>query len=1115
MAERYERVLNRARKNLTNTNNEIKKDYRIKDVDEDNFHMFKRALEEINTSYAEFSKAREEYEDILEDASVESVSNEDEVMLTSSKKTLRILNAKIDKYVEERQRADEKEQRERQLSDEKEMRVRRLAEELALKDRERADELVIKQSEIESKERIELEKLRLTAATTSSSASSATTTASEETRQLATTNLPKITLPTFSGDVSHFQEFWDCFNAAVDSRSDLNNSVKLTYLKSVLSGQAASLVFGLRITDDNYQIAKNILLERYDIPQLVTSKLFKELMNLKPLSTRTSDVHKFYTEVEMRLKLLESHNCNIEHAILRDHLFELVSYSTQNKLVEEKGVHITVQSIRESINKELRLSQIREAFQYHPGESVSVSKVNQGHRQTTNPYFRGVGNKSYLPTTSALVSSNVSAAITYPCVFCNSDKHANYECNKYRSVDERRQRMLDRCFLCLSQSHFFGNCPVRNRTSCYYCKQIGHHNSAICPKQFGGGKHVNNNTRQTVSNQLKPMSSTKHVQDKSLVTIRNNDAFPKEESCSVSNSGEMTLCAKNGIQTRVYLQTATIKLINPKTNVTQKVRAVLDSGATSSYISQQLFDSLGLKREYTKQVNVYTFGQSSSRSMVVQGAKIMMEDKVGKSYNLEVSVVPTIVGNTKRELCEVEWIRELKKQYELADEYYEAGNDETFHLLLGNDYYSSIMLDDKKIQILENMYLVNTVFGYVLSGKMQFVCESNSVQVNHTNLFIRMDDPLHYLQDIRTFWDLDVIGIRDNPHISDDDMALQHFDEHIKYVNKRYHVSLPWKDNEDKHNIQTNFGLALGRLTSVLRRHRNDGILEVCKDTFENQLQSGILEKVDDVYKTQDCHYLPFHAVCRSESETTKVRFVMDASAKQNKSKPSLNELLYRGPVLLENLCSILLRFRLYKYGLIGDIEKAFLNVGLNAEDRDYTRILWVKDTSSPASKDNLVAYRHTRIPFGVSSSPFLLAGVLDSHLSKYGGKNFKLTSNLKQDIYVDNLITGLNESCKIVEFIGKSREIFQEASFNLRCWSTNYKGNDFENLPKDLKSESKIQNVLGLGWNVDTDCLNVKQNYERDKKIRHVDVKLPNGIVVSRPVSWLYPFECDDNHSD
>ena len=88
-------------------------------------------------------------------------------------------------------------------------------------------------------------------------------------------------------------------------------------------------------------------------------------------------------------------------------------------------------------------------------------------------------------------------------------------------------------------------------------------------------------------------------------------------------------------------------------------------------------------------------------------------------------------------------------------------------------------------------------------------------------------------------------------------------------------------------------------------------------------------------------HYLPHQAVI---NPTTKLRIVYDASAKSRKGNKSLNECLYRGPVMLNDLCGLLMRFRLRTVAIVADIEKAFLQIGLQPNQRDVTRFLWLKD---------------------------------------------------------------------------------------------------------------------------------------------------------------------------
>lgn len=54
------------------------------------------------------------------------------------------------------------------------------------------------------------------------------------------------------------------------------------------------------------------------------------------------------------------------------------------------------------------------------------------------------------------------------------------------------------------------------------------------------------------------------------------------------------------------------------------------------------------------------------------------------------------------------------------------------------------------------------------------------------------------------------------------------------------------------------------------------------------------------------------------------MRLVYDASAKPVKSAYSLNDCLHLGPILLQNLAEILLRFLLHSILLLFDIKKAF-----------------------------------------------------------------------------------------------------------------------------------------------------------------------------------------------
>jgi hypothetical protein len=59
-----------------------------------------------------------------------------------------------------------------------------------------------------------------------------------------------------------------------------------------------------------------------------------------------------------------------------------------------------------------------------------------------------------------------------------------------------------------------------------------------------------------------------------------------------------------------------------------------------------------------------------------------------------------------------------------------------------------------------------------------------------------------------------------------------------------------------------------------------------------------------------------------------------------------MNDCLETGPNFTPQLIDILLRFRWHNVGLIEEIEKAFLMIGITESDSDMLRFLWFHEGS-------------------------------------------------------------------------------------------------------------------------------------------------------------------------
>ncbi|GFW62212.1 hypothetical protein TNCV_1686431 [Trichonephila clavipes] len=144
---------------------------------------------------------------------------------------------------------------------------------------------------------------------------------------------------------------------------------------------------------------------------------------------------------------------------------------------------------------------------------------------------------------------------------------------------------------------------------------------------------------------------------------------------------------------------------------------------------------------------------------------------------------------------------------------------------------------------------------------------------------------------------------------------------------------------------------------------------------------------------------------------TTKIRPAFDASARTT-SQSSPNDLLYKGPNLIEQIPDILDRFRMYPFGLSADIEKAFLHLGITPKLKDFLRFFY------PDEGEEIV-YLHCRVVLGVLSSLILLAAVLAHLMVNVPSDDTELGSKLKLSFYIDNCVT---EGVKVAIVRAKAR---------------------------------------------------------------------------------------------
>ncbi|XP_062582984.1 uncharacterized protein LOC134244753 [Saccostrea cucullata] len=852
--------------------------------------------------------------------------------------------------------------------------------------------------------------------------------------------LPKLELPTYSGDKIKFKEFWDAFEATVHKNPKLSNIEKFNYLKSKLKGAAQEAISGLSLSNENYDVAVATLRERFGDIQSVINKHYVELINTQSATNDTSSLRKLNDDLERHLRSLEALHQDVNQDVFVSMITSKLPKETLLQLEIQKGPKEkwTVQKLRELMKNYIKVKESSEIQassvpvheeKHTTAEALVISTKDSSFRQSRPP---GISGKPPV------------------CTFCEG-RHWTDECRKYRTIEDRKQRLRGKCFICLKPGHRSKECRVDK--ACYHCRQTRDHHRSLCPKKFS--------VRQRESSHL------------------TEEVCSKQETSNFSQSSENSLLSSGDI---VLMQTAQTEVTNHNGENSEPARLLMDSGSQRTYITENLAEKLKLKILTTEKISLITFGAEKPKIVKTPKVSLKMKLKDRLYLSIEANVVPSITGTVQRKpipkdvqlKCQSLW-----KNLQLADTLPVNFENSTIDILIGNDYYLDLILPER-IEIQKGFYLLASRLGWILTGRTQeayskeeeqvMMITNGTLSLTECCLHSAVDEYLPFKPSIDEFWKLETIGIQDSPHTSDDEKALKNFNSTLKMENKRYQVTWPWK--EEFPELPENRELAYGRLKSLLHKLQcNPDLLHKYDDIIQDQCKKGIIEKIPSQQReTGIKHYIPHHAVIDLTKPTTKVRIVYDASAKSGHKKTSLNECLHRGPVMLHDLCGLLMRFRLKKIGITADIEKAFLQIGLQEEDRDATRFFWLKDANKATVDSNVQVYRFCRVPFGVISSPFLLAATIDHHLSTYESKT---AENIRNNIYVDNVITGVDNIQEAEILYREAKEIFSSISMNLRDWASNAK-DFYETIPDEDQSAREKLKILGLTWNLMEDVLSV-----------------------------------------
>jgi hypothetical protein len=362
--------------------------------------------------------------------------------------------------------------------------------------------------------------------------------------------LQRLEPPTFSGEYIHWTSFSELFTAAVLENSILTDVERMQYLKQAVKGDASHVISAIPLSGSNFSIAWDALCQRYGNKRAIVRSHVHSIVSCPAIKGED------HVKLRQLLQTVEENKMALE----RSHDIEVDSWDS-----------ILIYLVSEKMDPDTR----RQWELACPGtdlQTYSDLKAFLEKRAMALEAVSSRAKKSEPPKSQPSSKSPVSRASVYhsaptvSCSHCNEDHHI-YHCQKFQSLSiSARSQVCQKsklCFNCLRSSHSVKDCPSKSR--CRECK--GHHHTLL-HRPTPSNTSSNSTASSSSSSQVSPVG---HPGSAAVVTH------------GVSSS-------------RVVLPTAVVPVIDNQGS-SKPLRALLDTGAQLSFISESAVKQLHLKKE--------------------------------------------------------------------------------------------------------------------------------------------------------------------------------------------------------------------------------------------------------------------------------------------------------------------------------------------------------------------------------------------------------------------------------------------------------------------------------------------------------------------------------------
>lgn len=647
-------------------------------------------------------------------------------------------------------------------------------------------------------------------------------------------HLPKLNINTFTGNYSDWPSFHDSFKTSIHLNAKISSSKKFQYLKGFLAGEAAKLIESIVISEQNYKIAWELLVERYENKRVLFTHHMNVFSSQSPIKNENaSEIQQLTSVSRSCMRAIEQLDVVVGEEIFVYHILQKLPAETKIYCLQSFPLKEIPkwEHLESAINSQMHALETI-AMKSPSSKSNSNSPANKNdHQALSKP------SKACHVTTQSERRRDV-------CALC-SQQHVIRKCSEFikSSTSDRRNHanQLKLCFNCLGKSHTKLRCP--SKTNCQLCG-ARHHTLLHVPKS------PSNDESQNSSNRI-------------------------ESNTQCSNT-ILNVCASKPLlgQKQILLATAIIK-IRSKTGQSIPLRALVDQGSQATLITESAVQRLGLLRIPIR-ANICGVGANQSETCKYSVTlDISSCNDPNYSSSADAYVLISLTNKLpSHHIQSGEWhhINSLT----LADPYYtQPGHVD---VLIGADVYANIILPGLIKGNSNEPIAQNTVFGWILSG----IVDQSEIRpsVHITSLHSQLE--IESL--VEKFWEIEEFPAEKSASFEDQWFIDLFQKSLVRKSNGRYIARLPFKSHFDPSaTLGSSYQKALNQFHALERRfHRNPQLYEQYSAIINEYIQLGEMipfEKSENKCKISNdngisyaCCFLPHHPVIKESSSTSSHR---------------------------------------------------------------------------------------------------------------------------------------------------------------------------------------------------------------------------------------------------